>query len=46
MQPFDLFVDDLLCFGREAVKRLKRDHKFFKMDLKRGAFDMTQKHYR
>jgi len=46
MQPFDLFVDDLLCFGREAVKRLKRDHKFFKMDLKRGAFDMRQKHYR
>ncbi|MDW4498916.1 DUF2252 family protein [Sulfitobacter sp. D35] len=46
MTPLDLFVDDMVRFGREAVKRLKRDHKYFRRDLKLGAFDMTQKWYR
>lgn len=46
MAPFDLYLDDLLAFGREAVKRMKRDHGFFKRDFELGAFDMTLKRYR
>lgn len=46
MEPFDLFLDDMLCFGQEAVSRLKHDHAFYREDLKRGAFAMAQKRYR
>jgi uncharacterized protein (DUF2252 family) len=46
MEPVDLFIDDILCFAREAVARVDQDHAFFKQDLKLGAFDMVMKHYR
>lgn len=46
MAPDELFMDDILCFARSAVKRLKTDHCFYKRDLALGAFDMSQKRYR
>ncbi|MBN8291253.1 DUF2252 family protein [Rhodobacter sp. NTK016B] len=46
MQPFALFIDDLLSFGGEALERLRHDHALYRKDLKRGAFDMAQKRYR
>ncbi|EPX79715.1 DUF2252 domain-containing protein [Salipiger mucosus] len=46
MEPFGLFVDDMLCFAEEAVERMRRDHAFYKRDLEMGAFDMTLKRYR
>ncbi|MCA0962008.1 DUF2252 domain-containing protein [Salipiger bermudensis] len=46
MEPDELFIDDILCFARAAVKRIKSDHRSYKRDLKLGAFDMSQKRYR
>ena len=46
MEPDELFIDDILCFARAAVKRIKADHRFYKRDLALGAFDMSQKRYR
>lgn len=46
MEPFDLFVDDVLGFAKEAVKRLDRDHAYYKRDLKLGAFTVGLKAYR
>ena len=46
MQPEDLFIDDVLCFAREALHRLKKDHAHFCRDHALGAFDMTRKRYR
>lgn len=46
MEPDELFIDDILCFARAAVKRLKTDHGYYKRDLALGAFEMSQKRYR
>ncbi|PWE26840.1 hypothetical protein C4N9_19810 [Pararhodobacter marinus] len=45
-EPFALFAEDLIVFGSEALDRLKGDHAGYCRDLKRGAFDRTQKRYR
>ncbi|MFN3211426.1 MAG: DUF2252 family protein, partial [Roseovarius sp.] len=39
MSPLGLFEDDIARFAEEAVARLRRDHKFFREDHARGAFD-------
>lgn len=44
--PPDLFVDDLLRFGREAVDRLARDHECFRADHALGAFGEVDRVYR
>ncbi|MBP0481572.1 DUF2252 domain-containing protein [Sagittula salina] len=46
MQPLELFIDDMLCFAREAVDRLDRDHAYYRRDLELGAFTNTMKAYR
>ncbi|WP_425071798.1 DUF2252 domain-containing protein [Sagittula sp. S175] len=46
MEPLELFIDDMLCFAREAVARLDRDHAMFRRDLKLGAFTNPMKAYR
>ena len=46
MQPVELFVDDVLTFAEEAVRRLKGDWKSYKTDHALGAFRYLQKRYR
>ncbi|GAA4222520.1 uncharacterized protein (DUF2252 family) [Sagittula marina] len=46
MDPLELFIDDMLCFAREAVHRLNRDHAAYKRDVKLGAFVNPMKAYR
>jgi len=35
----ELFLQDMLDFCAEAAKRVRRDHKMFRQDHKRGAFE-------
>lgn len=46
MDPLELFIDDMLCFAREAVARLDVDHATYRRDFKLGAFTNPMKAYR
>lgn len=46
MEPLELFIDDMLCFAREAVARMDRDHAMYRRDLKLDAFSQPMKAYR
>ncbi|WP_187336452.1 DUF2252 domain-containing protein [Novosphingopyxis iocasae] len=39
MEPRHVFIDDVTCFACEAAERLRHDHKAYKRDHKRGAFE-------
>lgn len=44
--PPKLFIGDVVRFAEEAAQRLKRDHRYFREDHKRGAFTHINKAYR
>ena len=39
MEPRHVFIDDVTCFACEAAKRIRKDHKAYRRDHKRGAFE-------
>lgn len=45
-RPKKLFKADIVRFAEEATHRLRKDHKMFKEDHKKGAFDQVEMAFR